>query len=167
MCVCVCHCMRKCFSSWITRISPCYPLISYNLVCETEMTPSALGLLYIGVCLKIGCPNMWWLDMLLAISQFVLWSVNPRMFEHIYPYQPYHSNKPTVLCLRSSNVQPLGRCLVWLCSSPIHSESHPSPARISLLHWAYPLVMTNIANWKITMLWMGKINYFDWAMFNS
>ena len=30
----------------------------------------------------------------------------------------------------------------------------------------YPLVMTNIAIWKIKMF-HGKIHYFDWVMFNS
>ena len=30
----------------------------------------------------------------------------------------------------------------------------------------YPLVMTNIANWKIT-IFNGKIHDFDWAIFNS
>ena len=30
----------------------------------------------------------------------------------------------------------------------------------------YPLVVTNIANWKITMV-NGKTHDFDWAIFNS
>ena len=30
----------------------------------------------------------------------------------------------------------------------------------------YPLVICYIANWKIS-IFHGKINYFDWAMFNS
>ena len=32
------------------------------------------------------------------------------------------------------------------------------------LQGIYPLVMTNIANWKITIFY-GKIHYFDWAIF--
>ena len=31
----------------------------------------------------------------------------------------------------------------------------------------YPLVMTNVAIERSTMLFMGKIHYFDWAIFNS
>ena len=31
----------------------------------------------------------------------------------------------------------------------------------------YPLVMTNIANWKDPPILNGKIHYFDWAIFNS
>ena len=34
------------------------------------------------------------------------------------------------------------------------------------ISWEYPLVMTNVANWKITMLLMGK-STISMAIFNS
>ena len=31
----------------------------------------------------------------------------------------------------------------------------------------YPLIICYIANWKDPAFWMGQLNYFDWAIFNS